>query len=233
MFSRDKVQEIEFQAGDIIIREGSHCDALVIIKSGQVEIFKTGYGKKKILLGLVQSGEYLGEMALISDRPHSATAIALTKTICIKITSTAIDEHLKNMPSWLVALTRGLVYKLNKTNEVLKRNGIQDDNLSTAVKAITDRESTRSRKLDLAKPPPIDLSNLIDDSDLVKDSDLLHEPQSIVSFQSPSPLENPITAVDKTDNVIELNTSTQATAAASPTSTDPALETHLDEKKAA
>lgn len=140
MFGKDKVQEVEYNPGDYILREGANCDTLIIVKSGQIEIFKTGHNGTHIPLGLVQSGEYLGEMAMISDRAHSANAVALTKTICIKIPTAVIEDQLKDLPSWLVALTRGLVYKLNKTNDVLRRNGIVDDTLTTAVRAIMERE---------------------------------------------------------------------------------------------
>lgn len=145
MINVDKVQEVEYKPGDYILREGANCDALIVVKSGQIQIFKTGKNNVKVPLGIVQSGEYLAEMALISDRPHSANAIALTKTVCIKIPNSVIEEHLKNLPTWLVALTRGLVDKLNKTNDVLKRNGIVDDVLSSAVKAIVDREETATK----------------------------------------------------------------------------------------
>lgn len=140
MFGGGKVQEIEYNPGDFILREGANCDSLIVVKSGQIEVYKNGSHGIKIPLGLVQSGEYLGEMAMISDRPHSANAVALTKTICIKIPTATIEDQMKDLPNWLVALTRGLVYKLNKTNDVLRRNGIVDDTLTTAVRAITERE---------------------------------------------------------------------------------------------
>lgn len=146
MFGKEKVQEVEYNAGDYILREGANCDHLIIVKSGQIEVFKTGHGGSHIPLGLVQSGEYLGEMAMISDRPHSANAVALTKTICIRIPTSVIEEQLKELPSWLVALTRGLVYKLNKTNDVLRRNGLVDDTISTAVRAISDREEIAKKE---------------------------------------------------------------------------------------
>ncbi len=85
-------------------------------------------------------------MSLITDRPHFANAVALTKTICLKIPNSVIDEHLRQLPSWLVALTRGLVYKLDKTNDVLRRNGLVDETLATAVKAIMEREETQKNK---------------------------------------------------------------------------------------
>jgi CRP-like cAMP-binding protein len=143
MFIKEKVTEVHYQPGDYIIREGAHCDALIVVKSGQIEIFKTAKNNTRVPVGIVKSGEYLGEMSLISDRPHSANAVALTKVTCLKIPNSVLEEHLRALPSWLMALARGLVYKLDKTNELLKRNGIVDETLSMAVKAISEREETQ------------------------------------------------------------------------------------------
>ena len=140
MISSDKIQTITYLPGEYILREGARCDALFIVKEGQIQIFRMDSHKNKIPVGIVQSGEYLGEMSLISDRPHSANAVALTKTTCVKITSEVLEKQLKSAPDWLVALTRGLVFKLHRTNDVLKRNGIVDESLTAAVKAISSKE---------------------------------------------------------------------------------------------
>ena len=145
MINPDKVQTITYLPGEYILREGAKCDALFIVKEGQIQIFRMDVQKNKIPVGLVRSGEYLGEMSLISDRPHSANAVALTKTVCVKITSDALEEQVKSAPSWLVALTRGLVFKLHRVNDVLKRNGIQDESLTAAVKAIEDKEDKEDK----------------------------------------------------------------------------------------
>ncbi len=138
--SQDKIDTVEFMPGEYILREGAKCDSLFIVKSGQIEICRLDSKKNKITIGIVHSGEYLGEMSLITDRPHSANAIAITKTVCVKLTSEAMEKQLKLAPLWLVALTRGLVHKLYQTNEVLKRNSIVDESLSTAVKAIQQND---------------------------------------------------------------------------------------------
>ena len=139
---QDKVQTIEYMPGEYILREGAKCDALFVVKEGQIQIYRRNIHKNKIPVGLVKSGEYLGEMSLVTDRPHSANAVALTKVTCLKLTNEVLEEQLKQVPSWLVALTRGLVFKLNRTNEILKRNGIVDESLDTAVKAIKNKEKT-------------------------------------------------------------------------------------------
>lgn len=141
MFKDGKVTEVEYQPGDYILREGAQCDCLIVVKSGQIHVYKSGKKNVRVPVGIVQSGEYLGEMSLITNKPHAANAVALTKTVCLKIPNAVIEEQMKCIPSWAVALTRGLVYKLNKTNEVLKRNGIVDEGLASRVAAIQESES--------------------------------------------------------------------------------------------
>lgn len=131
-----KVEEVVYKPGDFILREGAMCDSLIVVKEGQIEVFKYDKKRSKIPLAIVNSGEYLGEMSLIMDKPHSANAVALTKTTCLRIPNDAIEEQLKTVPTWLVALTRGLVMKLYKTNELLKRNNIVDETLYSTVRAI-------------------------------------------------------------------------------------------------
>ena len=146
----DRIPTMTYMPGEFILREGAKCDSLLLIKEGQIEIFRTGANNKRIPVGLVQSGEYLGEMSLITERPHSANAVVLTKTVCLKISGEVLEKQLKTAPDWLVALTRGLVFKLHRTNEVLKRNRIIDDTLSTAVKAIMEKKRSQRKRRGLS-----------------------------------------------------------------------------------
>ena len=148
MNQQDKVQTITYLPGEYILREGAQCDALFIVKEGQIQVFRMDSHKNKIPVGIVRSGEYLGEMSLISDRPHSANAVALTKTVCVKLPSEVLEKQLKSAPDWLVALTRGLVFKLIRTNDVLKRNGIIDETLNEAVKAILEKNQVTVNNLE-------------------------------------------------------------------------------------
>ncbi|MCB0378056.1 MAG: cyclic nucleotide-binding domain-containing protein [Bdellovibrionales bacterium] len=143
----EKIKEMSYKSGDYILREGAMCDSLIVVKSGQIEVFRKNARGEKVILGLVQSGEYLGEMSLISDKPHSANAVALTDVKCLWISSEAIDHQLKDAPKWLLALTRGLVMKLARTNEILRRNGIQDEHLYSSIKAIESKEDAKKINL--------------------------------------------------------------------------------------
>ena len=144
--NNNNIQQVTYAPGDYILREGAMCDSLLVVKSGQIEVFRFDKARKKIPLALVNSGEYLGEMSLVADRPHSANAVALTETVCLKISNDALEAQMRTAPTWLVALTRGLVMKLHKTNDLLKRNGIVDESLYGAVKAIETKRAIAEEK---------------------------------------------------------------------------------------
>lgn len=142
--SLEKFTNVSFRAGDTIFAENDPCAALFIIKKGQIEVFRTVKDGPRILLGLVGSGEYLGELGILSEQPfHSATAIALTEVEAIRLPVAVINEQLKLAPSWLLGLTRGLGSKLRRANEVLRRNGVVDDILENTIQTVLENERRR------------------------------------------------------------------------------------------
>lgn len=130
-------QTVKFKKGDYILREKSAPDRLYIIKKGQIKVFRDGGGEgKEIPLAIVNSGEYLGEMSIITDQPHTASAVALTDVEAVIIEKKNIEDQLKSAPQWLVGIARLLIDRLVRTNEVLRRNGIVDERILGAIKAI-------------------------------------------------------------------------------------------------
>lgn len=71
------LDERHCQPGEIIIREGAAGEAMYIIRSGSVAVIK-GDPESAAILGFRGPGEVIGEMALIDDRPNSASVVALT-----------------------------------------------------------------------------------------------------------------------------------------------------------
>jgi CRP-like cAMP-binding protein len=68
-------------AGTLIMAEGEHTNALYLIESGAVTIFrKIGEEGEERLLATLPAGSTLGEMALLDGEPRSASA--RTKTDC-------------------------------------------------------------------------------------------------------------------------------------------------------
>ena len=70
---RDVIDLVEFPQGAVIFEKGDPGDVMYLIKEGEVDITNG-----KDVLTTLPAGELLGEMALISNEPRSATAVART-----------------------------------------------------------------------------------------------------------------------------------------------------------
>ena len=68
-----------YKAGDVLFHQGDKADGLYLIRRGSVMISRMTGGKEDVL-SYVVTGNYVGEMALVSDKPRSATARAASET---------------------------------------------------------------------------------------------------------------------------------------------------------
>jgi len=66
-------------AGHPLMNEGDRPTGLVFLLQGDVEVFKHGPDGQRQSLAKIESPTLLGEMSLITDRPTSATVVALTE----------------------------------------------------------------------------------------------------------------------------------------------------------
>jgi len=66
-------------AGHPLMNEGDRPSGLVFLLQGGVEIFKHGPDGRRQSLAKVDAPTLLGEMSLITDRPTSATVMALSE----------------------------------------------------------------------------------------------------------------------------------------------------------
>ncbi|MBY0510294.1 MAG: cyclic nucleotide-binding domain-containing protein [Rhodospirillaceae bacterium] len=75
----------KFKAGDVIFAQGDKGDHMHLIRSGSCTV-SMRVGGRDVVLSYVPSGNYIGEMALLSDAPRSATVKAAhnVETVCIK-----------------------------------------------------------------------------------------------------------------------------------------------------
>ena len=126
---------LEFNPGDFVIKEKTPGDALYIIKTGQLEVYKLDPSGGKIPLGIIGSGQYVGESAVLHETNHTSNVVALTKVTAIRLSKKSIDQQLKQVPNWLLALTKGLITRLRHANDLMRKNGLVDESLAAAIKA--------------------------------------------------------------------------------------------------
>jgi CRP-like cAMP-binding protein len=93
----DILQELEFQEGHIIFREGDPGDKMYIIVSGQV-IIQKGEGDKVEMTVTLGSGECFGEMAILDGLPRSASVKATKLANLLAIEREDFRELLRVYP---------------------------------------------------------------------------------------------------------------------------------------
>jgi uncharacterized 2Fe-2S/4Fe-4S cluster protein (DUF4445 family) len=103
-----------------IFKQGSDPQAFWIVKEGAVKITVSRDGRKETTLAELGPGEFLGEMAILEGRPHSATATAnALNTILLRIGRDDFQQLLREAPDFALKITRVLSERLHQTDELL------------------------------------------------------------------------------------------------------------------
>lgn len=87
----------KFRPGEVLFEEGDEGDCLHLIRTGSVTVSKS-IGGRDVVLAYVPAGQYVGEMALVSDSPRSATVRAAVATDTIRLEGQAFKELMEAVP---------------------------------------------------------------------------------------------------------------------------------------
>lgn len=97
-------------AGEVLVEQGGPGDAGYLVVSGRLRVTVDG-----VLIGTIGPGETVGEMALLTGEPRSATVQARRPTTVIRIDADSFLRVLAEHPQTHRALSRVLVERLDRT----------------------------------------------------------------------------------------------------------------------
>jgi CRP-like cAMP-binding protein len=103
----ETADEVVVPAGYDLTKEGAAGREFVIIVDGAAEVIRRG--RKINTLG---SGDFLGEIALISRGPRTATVRTTVPTHALVITASAFRSLLRRMPSIQIKVLQALAERL-------------------------------------------------------------------------------------------------------------------------
>jgi CRP-like cAMP-binding protein len=113
-----------FDAGTLILRQGSSAVALYVILAGKVEIShapEEGGNAPPIALVTLGPGECFGEMALVDDQARSADVTAIEPTSCALLSRWEFQQELRRSPEVALALIAILSGRIRQLDERLSR----------------------------------------------------------------------------------------------------------------
>src|ERR1700733_7423365 len=105
----------EFRAGDVLFREGERGEEMYVIQSGIVQILKK-VGHLDRPLATLGRGEFVGEMALLNDRPRTATAVVLEDARCLLIDAATLEQMIANSSEIALRLVKKLARRLDSAD---------------------------------------------------------------------------------------------------------------------
>jgi EAL domain-containing protein (putative c-di-GMP-specific phosphodiesterase class I)/CRP-like cAMP-binding protein len=91
----DRLEYVVVEAGKTVFREGDRGYCAYLIEKGGVEI-SVARSDARIVLGRRGQGEVFGEMAIIDDKPRSATVTAISDCTLVAITREQLTRRLEN-----------------------------------------------------------------------------------------------------------------------------------------
>ncbi len=114
-----RVNEKQFKAGDVLCKEGTAGDEVFFIESGSVTVSR---GDKEI--ALLESGDVLGEIALVTGAPRTATAIAKSDVSALTFPKEDFDDWRSRSSEFEEAAT---ALSASRLKELIDRDDIEID----------------------------------------------------------------------------------------------------------
>ena len=109
----------EYGAGDVLFREGERGSEMFVIQSGVVQIVKRVGADERPLASLGR-GEFVGEMAILNDKPRTATAIVLEDAKCLVIDGATLEHMIAHSTEIAMRLVKKLARRLDSADEMIQ-----------------------------------------------------------------------------------------------------------------
>eukprot|EP01102_Stenamoeba_stenopodia_P020656 TRINITY_DN813_c0_g1_i1.p1 TRINITY_DN813_c0_g1~~TRINITY_DN813_c0_g1_i1.p1 ORF type:complete len:460 (-),score=93.64 TRINITY_DN813_c0_g1_i1:280-1659(-) len=90
----DALVPVEFQPGDVIVKQGELGDTFFIVETGEAIVTKRSNSGEVAEVLRLTKGDYFGELALLHTSPRAATVTALTPMKCVKLDGSAFNKLL-------------------------------------------------------------------------------------------------------------------------------------------
>jgi signal transduction histidine kinase len=114
----DKARPVSLRTGEVLMKQGELGDAAYVVLKGGFEIQKQS-GPSIIKIDVRKPGEIIGEMALLSNAPRSATVVAVCDSETLCISQEAFENLLSTSPSATMAVLHWVMSRLSQNESLL------------------------------------------------------------------------------------------------------------------
>jgi CRP/FNR family transcriptional regulator len=139
-----KSSQMTFKKGEIIYSEGDPLEYLYIVHTGRVKIYQLFESGKEQLLRILESGEFMGELALFTEKVLDGYAEALENTEICAIHRDHIQELMKTHATIPLKILSEFSMRLEETEFLVSQLSYRDVETRTAsylIKLVEENQS--------------------------------------------------------------------------------------------
>ena len=115
-----------FKRGEALVEQGQKSDALFILLTGRARVVTSDSRGREVILATLAQGDYLGEMSIIDNEPHSATVRAEVATDVLMLGRAEFARCLTENASMSLVVMRGLVKRLRHADRKIESLALLD-----------------------------------------------------------------------------------------------------------
>lgn len=108
-----------FEPGEFIFREGEAGDLMYVLLEGSVDLKKRLERGETVLKTVDTPNDFFGEMALLDDRPRSATAIAAKRTKVLAVDGPTFESMILANGKFALKIIKVLSDRLRRSNDTV------------------------------------------------------------------------------------------------------------------
>src|SRR5687768_13974692 len=110
----------------VVFFENEEGDFFFMILEGRIKVTILGDDGREVILSLLGSGDFFGEMALLDNEPRSATAIAVEDSELLSLHRNDFQAVLSDNRSITVGLLKVLTTRLRRANHPISTLALLD-----------------------------------------------------------------------------------------------------------
>ena len=115
-----------FKRGEALVEQGQKSNALFILLTGRARVVTSDSRGREVILATLAQGDYLGEMSIIDNEPHSATVRAEVATDVLMLGRAEFARCLTENASMSLVVMRGLVKRLRHADRKIESLALLD-----------------------------------------------------------------------------------------------------------
>ncbi|KPH78695.1 MULTISPECIES: Crp/Fnr family transcriptional regulator [Bacillaceae] len=149
----DMSRHLNFKKGEVIFSEGDPLEYLYIIHQGRVKNYQLFESGKEQLLRILEFGEFMGELALFTEKTLDSYAETIEKTEICAIHRSDMQQLLNQYPTIAIKILEQFSNRLDETEKLVGNLSSKDVETRTAsyLLELVEKYNTTSVELPISK----------------------------------------------------------------------------------